>query len=71
MGSAKFAHASNCRKMARNDDRERMGFARTGEVKSPYRGNQTLVQGRSSLRTGEIESPYRGEAEPMKGSIEV
>jgi len=57
--------------MARNDDRERMGFARTGEVKSPYRGYQTLVQGGSSLRTVEIESPYRGAAEPIEGSIEV
>ena len=45
MGSAKFAHASNCRKMARNDDRERMGFARTGEVKSPYRGEAEPMKG--------------------------
>ena len=50
---------------------ERRAFARIGEVKSPYRGNQTLVQGRSNLRTGEIESPYRGETEPLEGSIEV
>ena len=50
---------------------ERMGFARTGEVKSSYRGYQTLVQGRSNLRTGEIESPYRGQTESLEGSFEV
>ena len=42
---------------------ERRAFARTREVKSQYRGNQTLVQGGSNLRTGEIESQYKGETE--------
>lgn len=37
---------------------ERRAFARTGEVRSPYRGSLTLVQGKSVPRTG-------GEAESL------
>ena len=47
-----------------------LAFARTGEVKSPYRGSQALVQGRLKVRTGEKRTSYRGEAEPLEGRIE-
>ena len=41
-------------RMVSNDDREK-GVC-------PYRGSQTLVQGRSRVRTGEIEPLYSGDA---------
>ena len=48
-----------------------LAFACTGEVKSPYRGSQKSVQGKSNPRTGEFESPYRGAAEPLEGRIGI
>ena len=47
-----------------------LAFARTGEVKSPYRESQTLVQGRLKVRTGETRTLYRGEAGMLEGRIE-
>lgn len=44
---ANFAPASNCRKMGRNDDREKgKTKARTGEVKPSYRGESGMLKGR-------------------------
>ena len=38
------------------------------DVFCPYRGSETLVQGRSNPRTGEIKPLYRGEHLPLKGT---
>lgn len=46
---------------------QKMSFARTGEVKPSYRGDQILVHGKSNPRTGENTYPLRGHSWPVKG----
>lgn len=47
---------------------ERWPFARTEEVRSPYRGSLTLVQGKSVPRTGERQSRWREGLNSSMGS---